>query len=987
MRFWGGAVLAAVWTALVPLGARAAAAPALLCAPATLRKAAPVAVDLSVTDRFATRAVTVAKPSALCWAEAPSTDLLASYGARTRPRRARRLGTTMALVTRFGTERLSAKALAGVLVPSAEGAAPDDAPRACYAVRGESLRPRPRVAVTDGSGEHLFDVGRAMRLCVATSGEDVPDLVCHAIRLARTKPLRQAPSRRGAVTLTNRFGSGELRVGEARELCVPAVGEAPPDPTPTLEIVPYAVTVLAGSRAKLTATEHFEDGHSADVTGTVVWTSSDDSVARIVATSPAGAFITGVGPGTAIISVADPATGASSHDGGDATIEVTWPLEKLTIEPHAVSLLPSEHEGYTVIGHFTGGTTRNLTQRVVYASSNPAVAVATNLAGNRSRVEAIAPGTAVISATDPISGLTTTDASNDATLRIVSGLSYVVVRSGPHNQTLAVGKSKRFTATGYYADGSTLNLTQRCEWASSDPSIAAAPNTPGDRSRIDALSPGYTTIACREPMSGIWSYAVPLWALGPMRSIWIGAPLYPARYPRTGQSVRFYASASYEGGGGRYVTQEVEWSTLDPDLLLCPNEPGDRSRVVALAAGDARVHATDPATGVVSNEVTIPILGTLVGLAVRGPYSYYGFDAIPVNALAAYTVLGIFEHGTLELSFRKDYELVSADPGIAEVVDGRLVRGVSPGTTTLTAHDLATGITSPPLEVHVAGDLESITLEPATATRGIGEWESFTVVGHYPPNFTRNLTQYVSYASSDPTVAVADNAFHDRSRVRTVGAGTATITVDAGNGIGASAVLTVLPGTIERVTIEPPHVVRNVGNAFSFTAIGHYPDGATINVTQVVDWDTLVPDVATATNEAGNRSRVRAIGLGVSGVTARHPSGVSSHDTGDDATLEVRPLVGLSLAPDFHRGSVGMVEKYTFTGIFDDASTINLTQDAYYWTDDAAVARADNPDGDRSAVLLVAPGTTTVHAAFADWSSGDPVTDGSVAGAFLAVDP
>jgi hypothetical protein len=986
MRLWGGAVLAVVWTVSA---VQASEGPALLCAPATVRKTASAAVDLSVTDRFATRAVTVAKLSALCWSEAPSTDLLAGYAARTRPRRARRLGTQLALVTRFGTERLSAKTFTGVLVPSSEGTeTPDAAPRACYAARGESLGRRPRVAVTDSTGERLFDVGRAVRLCVATTGEDVPDLVCHAIRLARTKPLRQARSRRGDVTLTNRFGGGALRVGEPRELCVAVLGEAPPPPPAvTLEVLPQAVTVLAGSRAKLTATAHYEDGHAADVTGSVVWTSSDEGVARIVGASPAGAFITGVGPGTATISVADPATGATSHGGGDATVEVTWPLEKLTIDPHAVSLLPGEHEGYTVTGHFTGGTTRNLTQRVVYASSNPAVAIATNQAGNRSRVQAVAPGTTVISATDPISGITTTDASNDATLRVVGGLSYIVVQTGTYNQTLPVGKSKRFTATGYFADGSNLNLTQRCQWSSSNPSVAAAPNTPGDRSRIDALSPGYTTISCFEPISGKWSYEAALWALGPMESIWVGKYLWPGQYPRTGQSVTLKAFATYEGGGQRYVTQEVVWDTRDPDLLFCPNEPGNRGRVVALAGGNARVFATDPATGVVSNDATIPVLGTLVGLEVVGPYFYRGWDVIPVDAYAVYSVLGIFENGTLNLSFRKDYELASTDPGIAEVVDNRWVRGVSPGTTTLTARDVATGITSPPIEVKVAGALESITLTPATATRGIGEWESFTAIGHYPPGYTRNMTQDLSYTSSDPTVAVADNAFHDRSRIRTIGAGTTTISVDGGNGITASAVLTVLPGTIERVTIEPSHVVRNVGNAFSYTAIGHYPDGSTINVTQVVKWDTLVPDVATATNEAGNRSRVRAIGLGVTGVTARHPSGVSSHDTGDDATFEVKPIVGLSLSPAAHVGPVGMIEKYTLIGTFDDASTINLTQDAYYWTDDAAVARADNPDGDRSAVLLVAPGTTAVHAAFADWSSGEPVIDGSVAGAFLTVDP
>jgi hypothetical protein len=221
-----------------------------------------------------------------------------------------------------------------------------------------------------------------------------------------------------------------------------------------------------------------------------------------------------------------------------------------------------------------------------------------------------------------------------------------------------------------------------------------------------------------------------------------------------------------------------------------------------------------------------------------------------------------------------------------------------------------------------------------------------------------------------------------------VGAGSATITAtEPVTGVSATAVLTVLPGTIERVTVEPSNVVRALGTAFSFTAIGHYPDGSTINVTQVVTWDTLAPDVAQATNDAGDRSRVRAVNAGTSGVTARHPSGVSSHDTGDDATLVVKPLAQLALTPSPHRGPVGMVERYTLVGTFDDATTINLTQDAAYWTDDPSIARADDVEGDRSAVVLLAPGATTVHAAVAEWRDGEPFLSGSAAGAVLAVDP
>jgi len=55
------------------------------------------------------------------------------------------------------------------------------------------------------------------------------------------------------------------------------------------------------------------------------------------------------------------------------------------------------NQGLNVISG--GGSTRNITQQVTYASSDPNVAVATNLQGNKSRVEAVGSGTATISAT------------------------------------------------------------------------------------------------------------------------------------------------------------------------------------------------------------------------------------------------------------------------------------------------------------------------------------------------------------------------------------------------------------------------------------------------------------------------------------------------------------------------------------------------------------------------------------------------------------
>ena len=73
----------------------------------------------------------------------------------------------------------------------------------------------------------------------------------------------------------------------------------------------------------------------------------------------------------------------------------------------------------TATGHLVGGATINLTQQVEYSSGNPTVAKAENPPGDRSRILTLAPGTAVISARDPGTGIVTT-ATGTLTLTVVA---------------------------------------------------------------------------------------------------------------------------------------------------------------------------------------------------------------------------------------------------------------------------------------------------------------------------------------------------------------------------------------------------------------------------------------------------------------------------------------------------------------------------------------------------------------------------------------
>src|SRR6185369_5092813 len=155
---------------------------------------------------------------------------------------------------------------------------------------------------------------------------------------------------------------------------------------------------------------------------------------------------------------------------------------------------------------------KNLTQQVTYASSNAAVAEAPNTDGNRGLVNAVGPGVATISATHGATGITSGASGGSAEFTVVIPPTPTPTRTGPTpTATLSptptatatpvlvsialapastrkgLGTTQFFTATGTFSDGSTKNLTQRCDYASSAPTVAQAPNEPGNKGKVNAV--------------------------------------------------------------------------------------------------------------------------------------------------------------------------------------------------------------------------------------------------------------------------------------------------------------------------------------------------------------------------------------------------------------------------------------------------------------------------------------------------------------------
>lgn len=183
----------------------------------------------------------------------------------------------------------------------------------------------------------------------------------------------------------------------------------------------------------------------------------------------------------------------------------TGKLERITVGPRDARRGVGEFQHFTVTGHYAGGEKRNLTQTVEYASSDPAIARAANTKGDRSRIEAVAPGTVTISVVEPRTGVRSSTSNDDATFQVLGALERIVL--APERTKRRVGDRPHLTATGHYAGGTVRNLTQKVEYRSSDPAIVAAPNSDGDKSKLEVRAAGTATISARDPVTGVDSSA------------------------------------------------------------------------------------------------------------------------------------------------------------------------------------------------------------------------------------------------------------------------------------------------------------------------------------------------------------------------------------------------------------------------------------------------------------------------------------------------
>jgi hypothetical protein len=335
---------------------------------------------------------------------------------------------------------------------------------------------------------------------------------------------------------------------------------------------------------------------------------------------------------------------------------------------------------------------------------------------------------------------------------------------------------------------------------------------------------------------------------------------------------------------------------------------------------------------------------------------------VSVDTTVQFRAVGTYaDNSTQDLANQVTWH--SSNEDVATISNTGLAAVVGPGTTTisavsglLSASATLTGTSIPPVA------LTALSLYPALRSAVVGTTVQFSAIGTYSDNSTQDLTNQVTWGSTNTAVATIRNP----GIAAVLSAGTTTISAASGL-LSANATLigtSIPPAKPTALTVSPALQSAVVGTTVQFSAIGTYSDNSTQDLSNQVTWNSSNTAVATI-NGTGIATVVSAGTTTISAASGSLSAGAILTGTVPQATL-----ASLSVLPATPSAAIGATVQFRAVGTYSDNSMQDLTNQVTWSSLNTAVATINGT----GFATVVSAGTTTIRAASGSLSAGATLT-------------
>ncbi len=600
----------------------------------------------------------------------------------------------------------------------------------------------------------------------------------------------------------------------------------------SISINPDKATLYLQQTKSLIAEGKYSDNGIADITDQVTWSSMDENHVKIIQPG----VIQGVAEGDEAIKVVYTPEGKQEKEAlADITVE-SASLERITITPEAGSMMLYESKPFQAIGIDSNDKEHLLDVDVMWVSENPEIVYINPESG---LAEAMKAGETTITVTD----MTTKMRSSTKISVSDQKLTSLVVT--PEEFTIYEGLSRQLTATGTYADGTEINLTQSAVWhvdltgvttgkvqlGPEKGMVTGEASTQKAKIKVIATIDGDTATSEVE-VSSTKPHDI---KISPEKAtVSIGA------------TVSYTAVAEYKQGSYPSeffpIIKGAEWSVDKPELATINKETGE------LTAVD-KIPDKQPVTVTVTfNTVTSKTAAeiTILDAALDKLQILSNSDDLSfvIGGKRQLSAIGVFTDGlSMDMTTQNGVEWSTDKPDILEVIpsgeNAGQVTAKSKGEAVITVSKGEVKGTMTYQVVDAAdAKLEEITITPAVPEVPNGTSVNFTATGKYSDDKERDITESVEWVSSDLTVATITQ----KGVAETLTQGKTTTITAKLDGEETNTTLKVTAATVTSVEIKSPGdpkpntITLKQAQHKYLTATATFSDGQKLDVTRSGEW-------------------------------------------------------------------------------------------------------------------------------------------------------
>ncbi|ETR72871.1 MAG: hypothetical protein OMM_01376 [Candidatus Magnetoglobus multicellularis str. Araruama] len=697
------------------------------------------------------------------------------------------------------------------------------------------------------------------------------------------------------------------------------------------------------------AIAHYENRDPRDITKIVRWASSDSFISDFTNNTDTDgyAIFNAKNPGTTKVqAILDGEIGRINLHITPAT------LQRIDVYPDFHEMAKGEIIEFKAIGSYSNGYTNNISDQVVWDSSDPSFAFFSHNLSEKGLIEAVLPGTTKISAAfDGIKGY--------ADLSVVDAvLKHIEII--PINDNYPKGSSIQFFAKGRFSDGDLKDITNQVEWVSYNPLVASV----SQNGIVRAENVGKTRIKAthRIKQDIIGSTEI---IIDP--PIAVSVEITPKNVIiAKGDPKQFTATATYSDDTVRNVTKEVQWESSNTGIAIVDtkgylntnhtqtyNYPvtvqltaildkitGSRDVIVdeaapkkvqiypekvSIAKGDsvsfsAVVHYTDGKT-----ETLFPVTWWHHDTNKLNTTAQYSTD---INAYSVSTNLNT-ALGETEVQVKigegpyKD-QVFSSKLTVEKKVLRRIIIGLKGTTVNLNAPS------------------------PASYTFPYGVTPQLKARGLYSDGTSITITTKAAWSSSVTQVATINNdQFKGLVDTYQSQQGKTTIRAMYEN-VVQPLELSVIEPVLTSISLTPENFTLPLDEEQIFTAVGLYTDKRKTFITSQLNWNTDNKTIAQFTEDSRTGVLIAMhsgnVTITASGQTRSMDGKAQFKDISQSTSVAVinKKPVSLSILPEMPVLALGRSQQFTATIKYADDSTDDVTTKVTWASSVTQTAIIDN---------------------------------------------